>query len=205
MKLFARFPARLHRGFTLIELLVVIGIVAILAGVATPILITVMRKGYESQARNMMEGLKVAIEGYKAEYNHYPNPDNNPTTGNQPIDTMKDTGLIACLMGSSGTSSSLGSKPNPRNIQFYNPPIAKNGKNGFDSTTGNLYDPWGSPMWVLMDLGGQGYLANPYYGTSSYPSETQENLNTGCIVWDFGADGIDGKSSQSTDDLRSWH
>lgn len=207
MKLSAKLPARLCRGFTLIELLVVIAIVAILAGIATPIYNTIIRKGYESQARAMMEGLKGAVAGYQAEYNHYPNPNNSPTTGNQSMDTTKNSGLVACLMGPSGASSALsGSNPNPRNIQFYNAPIAKGGKNGFDTNTGNLTDPWGQPMYVLMDLAGQGYLINPYYGSPNYPSETQQQLGTGCIVWDFGADKLPGiNGGQSTDDLRSWH
>ena len=77
--------------------------------------------------------------------------------------------------------------------------------NGYDAVSGNLYDPWGSPMWVLMDQVGQGYLMNPYYGAPAYPSETQQNLGIGCIVWDFGADKQDGTQGPSSDDLRSWH
>ena len=203
MKLTAQRPARHHQGFTLIEMLVVIGIIAILASMAMPVYNTVMRKAYETQARAMMNGLTTAISGYQTEYNHYPNP-NSSTTGNTKMDTSQDSGLIVCLMGTN-TSTTSGN-PNPRAIQFYNPPIAKSGHNGYDSTTGNLYDPWGEPMWVLMDLTGAGFLANPYYGSPSYPMETQQNLGQGCIVWDWGADKIDGTNGgQSTDDLRSWH
>ena len=155
----------------------------------------------ETRARAMMNGLTTAISGYNTEYGHFPNP--KGLHANQKISTLHNSGLIECLMGLKPSDST--DDPNPRRIQFISPPDAKHGKAGYDAATGDLLDPWGQPLWILMDVEQKGYLENPYYGAPDYPSETQKELGMGCIIWDFGADRIDGTKARSTDDLRSWH
>ena len=56
---------------------------------------------------------------------------------------------------------------NPREIRFYEPPVAKGGTNGYEN--GRLVDPWldnrsPKPYHVVMDFDGDGSIANPVVG-----------------------------------------
>ena len=61
-----------HRFFTLVELLTVIAVIAILAGIAVPVVIGMQSKGKEMSARADMNAIKMALTQFKADYSVWP-------------------------------------------------------------------------------------------------------------------------------------
>ena len=119
--------SEIGNGFTLIELLVVISIIAILAGLAFPLLRTVKKTQYIKHATGEMHQLEAAIESYKSAHGFYPpsNPGNpltnqlyyeligttNTVTSPQTFrtldgeQTLKATDLTAAFGGVSGLAN----------------------------------------------------------------------------------------------------
>lgn len=61
-----------HRLFTLVELLTVIAVIAILAGIAIPVIVGMQSKGKETSARADMNSIKLALTQFKADYSIFP-------------------------------------------------------------------------------------------------------------------------------------
>ena len=61
-----------HRYFTLVELLTVIAVIAILAGIAIPVVVGMQSKGRETSARADMNSIKMALTQFKADYSIWP-------------------------------------------------------------------------------------------------------------------------------------
>ena len=61
-----------HRLFTLVELLTVIAVIAILAGIAVPVVVGMQSKGKETSARADMNAIKMALTQFKADYSIFP-------------------------------------------------------------------------------------------------------------------------------------
>ena len=82
-----------RRGFTLIELLIVVGILAVLAAIATPNYLEAQVRAKVSRTHNDLRSLATAIESYRTDNNTY------PVVGNLmspvPADTL--TGFYARL------------------------------------------------------------------------------------------------------------
>lgn len=55
---------RLHPGFTLTELLVVLGIIAVLAGIATPVALRIRSKAQRAHCLSNLRQIGVAMESY---------------------------------------------------------------------------------------------------------------------------------------------
>ena len=193
-------PRLRARGFTLIELLVVITIIAVLAGLAIPTANIVLRKAKETQARAAVQGLVVAIKGYQTEYNRLPAAGGSgggppPET---PLDTDSSNSLVAILLGRS-------KEYNPREISFYDPPIAKNEANGLIPASGGgggggdsegkfeVVDPWSTPKkhqnyHVVLDYSGDHSVPNPVKSeaskfNSAYIGAESQDLSTDIAVY----------------------
>lgn len=184
-----------QHGFTLIELLVVITIIAILASVAVPTTNIVLRKGRELQAKAAIKGLEVAVKGFQTEYNRFPNI--GSASDDTPIDTAADALLVDALIA----KETDGTKLNPREIRFYEPPNQK-GNTGYNPTSRLLTDPFGKGLGyqIQMDYDGDGQIPNPY--------DAANDLTTSVIVYCAGVNGIWNKGSnvksKEFDDLKSW-
>jgi prepilin-type N-terminal cleavage/methylation domain-containing protein len=77
-----------HRLFTLVELLTVIAVIAILAGIAIPVVVGMQSKGRETTARADMNAIKMALTQFKADYSIF------PITGSS-TDTLYHAGFSA--------------------------------------------------------------------------------------------------------------
>jgi type II secretion system protein G len=68
----------MHRkAFTLIELLIVVAIIAILAAIAVPNFLEANVRAKVSRAKSDLRTLRVALESYQVDHNHYPEPATN--------------------------------------------------------------------------------------------------------------------------------
>src|SRR5271154_3384835 len=63
---------RFDSAFTLIELLTVIAIIAILAAILLPVLVTAKNAAKKTKARTEISSLVTAIEGYDLDYGRFP-------------------------------------------------------------------------------------------------------------------------------------
>ena len=116
--------------FTLVELLLVIAIIAILAGIAIPVVGGMNKKGKETKARSEINAIITAIKQYEADYGTLPFiPSSTPE--NDIFITSKDNTdkydeVMEILMNLrpdgadfSSTNKRLG---NPKNKRYLDPP-----------------------------------------------------------------------------------
>lgn len=177
------------RGFTLVELLVVITIIAVLAGIATPMGLSAIQKGKKTTCLAAAAAIETAVGNFYNEYGSMPNSGSLDTT----VKTNATAGinLLKALVG-------LDTTLNPRGIKFLSVKEGKANKNGliYNSTgtdvTG-MYDPWGGAYNVMLDLD---------YNERVSPSPTAgggATLNGRRVaVWS------DGASSKLNDDVKTW-
>ncbi|PWT78648.1 MAG: prepilin-type cleavage/methylation domain-containing protein [Acidobacteria bacterium] len=190
-------------GFTLIELFVVIAIIAILIGLLFPAFRAVQNQAKQTQAKNDLTQIVNAVNAYYTDYGKYPLVTTDTIYG--PAANPNNT-LFNVLRAQDATN-------NPRQIVFISPPYVKNDtagsrRSGVSPTTGQYYDPWGTPYLVEIDGGYDNQLANPY-SLNAGPT----TLAIGVIAWSFGTDAQsqsipgpapDRNAGTNADDVISW-
>lgn len=72
-----------HRGFTLVELLVVITIIALLAGIATPLIMKGQKNGYKIKATANLKSVGQFLREFDNEYNNCPDNASAPEVTNR--------------------------------------------------------------------------------------------------------------------------
>lgn len=88
-------------GFTLIELLIVVAVIAILAAIAVPNLLTAQMRSKVSRVKSEIRTVVTALEAYRLDHNRYPFPsDENGVQTGRPYDgTMKlEQALLPTVM-----------------------------------------------------------------------------------------------------------
>ncbi len=184
------------RAFTLIELLVTVSIIALLAGIATPIMVASIKKAREHEARTTAHILLSAIKLYQSEYSRYPSA---MTGGDARIETDGGDPLVFVLLGQ--TKDGL----NPRAARFLDyERMASDKRNGLvmDDESAALHDPWGSSYRVILDTSGDELIDNPDTENSEprFSRNASSRLPAGIAVFSPGADREDG----TRDDIVTW-
>lgn len=84
-----------QRGFTLIELLIVMAIIGIMAGFSLSAMQGALAKARDTQRKNDLRQIQIALEAFKADHGHYPtNPwAKSASGGNWIVDTSTNLPL----------------------------------------------------------------------------------------------------------------
>ena len=73
---------RRRGGFTLVELLVVIGIIVLIASIATPMVVSARRNANRVRVQSDLNAIATALDAYKNDFKDYPRPTINPADPN---------------------------------------------------------------------------------------------------------------------------
>ena len=190
---------RAHRGFTLIELLVVIAIIAVLAGVGFSAGSSAIQKAKKTTCLAAATSIEGAVANFYTEYGSMPSAGTADTTVKTDA-SGKD--LLKVLLGLE--ADAVDQRLNPRGIKFLSAKEGKADKNGLiydGDTPKGMFDPWGGPFNVILDLDYNEKLENVKpKGTGS----TSVTLNGRRVaVWSDGADGVS-VTGKATDDVKTW-
>jgi prepilin-type N-terminal cleavage/methylation domain-containing protein len=184
-------------GFTLLELLVVIAIITVLAGLLFPAFVGAQKQVKKTQAKNDVNQIVTAVNGFYTEYGKYPTTSTTDVTFG--ISPTNDLLCDVLRNNTSGTNGATVTLLNPRQIVFMDVATAKdqtNPKSGIQISTGRWYDPWGSAYNVAIDANYNVIVKAPSYTDllSTYTTATDGSgdvgVRTGVIAWSFGPNGL---------------
>ena len=166
-----------RQSFTLVELLLVIVVIAILAGIAFPVIGGMNRKGKETRARSEINAIITAIKQYEADYGTLPYIPTSDAEDDcfftkmdlpdRAFDTQYKTAydeVMAILMNLppdgkeyNGTPASAYTRPGKaKNKRYLDPPPKM--VTPIDGTPSGYYflDPWGRRYNIALDTGYDG-------------------------------------------------
>lgn len=185
---------RANRGFTLIELLVVIAIIAVLAGVGFSAGGSAIQKAKKTTCLAAAVSIESAVNNFYTEYGSMPSAGTGDTT-------VKTDGaginLLKTLLG-------MDTVLNPRSIKFLSAKEGKADKNGLiydgDRPKG-MFDPWGGPYNVILDLDYDEKLVGVKPKGTGSAAATLNGRRV--AVWSDGADGVSA-TGKAADDVKTW-
>jgi prepilin-type N-terminal cleavage/methylation domain-containing protein len=189
---------RHSHGFTLVELLVVIAIIAVLASAGFAAGNAAIQKARKTTALSAATAIESAVNNFYTEYGSMPLDGSSDTTVQ--TDSGPGVTMLRVLLGIEGNSSNV---LNTRGIRFLSVKEGKANRNGLiyqgtGTDIRGLYDPWGGPYHVRLDLDyDEKITVQPSAGSST-------TLNGRRVAaWSNGADGVKG-GGKAADDVRTW-
>jgi len=208
---------RFDSAFTLIELLTVIAIIAILAAILLPVLVTAKNAAKKTKARTEISSLVTAIEGYDLDYGRFPVSSATQTaagTGDftfggiykiphggtwpNPIPANYQTNnseVIAILMDitnypGDGATANNSHVKNPQQTKYLNATMVN------DPTLPGVgpdlvyRDPWGNPYIITMDLNYDDQCADAFYSLQAVSQQSGQTGYNGLVnTTDAGGNG----------------
>lgn len=193
------------KGFTLVELLVVITIIAVLASAGFSAGAAAIQKAKKTTALATATAIESAVNNFYTEYGSMP----KDGTADATVQTDQGAGvdLLNELLGLNKNDPL-----NTRAIRFLSVREGKEKGNrgingiiftgsGTTMTAKGLYDPWGGPFFVRLDLD---YLEN--LDVPNTVRNGGKTLNGRRVaVWSLGADAApSGTGGKNADDVVTW-
>lgn len=180
-----------RRAFTLIEVLVVISLIAVLAAISLSGINAVLQRAKKAQALDVCSQLVLALRSYTDEYGALPDLPADLAT-----DSSAGSRMLQELVGESATLPPDAQQP--KRICFFRAKEAKGKKDGIEwsgDTPKALWDPWGFPYHVRLDL--------------DYDQRIEDPLRPGTVVrGQIALVYTLGKNQRpdagARDDVRSW-
>ena len=213
-----------RRSYTLVEILMVVGIIAILVGLAIPVLNSARSSARLNKASAECNAIALAIKNFEAEYGQMPNPAATSDGASAPSATSGFTNL-AVLTGNEikkesdvGNTSDYyklftmltmydpsdhtqkitsGYKNNVKKMVFLDPPPSY--------AEGKTYlDPWGKPYTILYRVDGESSMEFSLYAGSSEVNDRKVKLLTPIAV--YTGEGLPGNITvtETTRYATSW-
>ncbi len=158
----------IRRYFSLVELLTVIAVIAVLSGIAIPVIMRMSAKGKETKAAAEMNAIKLALNQFKSDYGIWPQFTLDPSlikNGDLFLETRYATGdsapfstaeasydsLMECLTMTRPDGQVSGNSSNTKKIRYLDPPPKKvtpllGGSAGYYKL-----DPWGRRYNIALD------------------------------------------------------
>ncbi|MBO5725112.1 MAG: prepilin-type N-terminal cleavage/methylation domain-containing protein [Lentisphaeria bacterium] len=195
--------------FTLVELLTVIAVIAILAGIAVPVIVGISSKGKETSARADMNSIKLALTQFKADYSVWPagaGADvfysaafNSTETGKNDgdIDTLiQNLTLVNISPGTNDVPATFTSALNTKRRKYMEvpaKPVTPLVPNGTVTRGFFKIDPWGRRYNIALDGNYDKQMALP---TTFSRAASVENIAGDIAIFSYGdaeaADDVDG-------------
>lgn len=165
--------SKLKKGFTLIELLIVIAILALLAGVSTPIILGAMDTAKETATKQKCNDIINGFRNYQSDYNgNFPFltddieiDDNNQFVFNTA--NGEDAGILAVL---TNREKGRGERLNPDGSVYLQSELAEQPRDGLHLNSSGelgLFDPWGKPYYITISDESEGCI-DPFTGKPTY-------------------------------------
>jgi prepilin-type N-terminal cleavage/methylation domain-containing protein len=188
---------RANRGFTLIELLVVIAIIAVLAGVGFSAGGSAIQKAKKTTCLAAAVSIESAVNNFYTEYGSMPSAGTADTT----VKT-NEAALLKVLLGLETVA--VDQRLNRRGIKFLSAKEGKADKNGLiydGDTPKGMFDPWGGPYNVILDLDYDEKLVGVKPKGTGSAAATLNGRRV--AVWSDGADGVSA-TGKAADDVKTW-
>ena len=99
-----------RQSFTLVELLLVIVVIAILAGIAFPVIGGMNRKGKETRARSEINAIKLAFQQFESDYGAFPQITNTKNNVKENLDDILSANSKGVLKLNTKLNNSVGNE-----------------------------------------------------------------------------------------------
>ena len=211
-----------RRSYTLVEILMVVGIIAILVGLAIPVLNSARSSSRLNKASAECNSIALAIKNFETEYGQMPNPAAASDGASAPTATFNNlyapTDNELKQESDVGTTSAYyklftmltmydpsnhtqkitsGYKNNVKKMVFLDPPPSY--------AEGKTYlDPWGKPYTILYRVDGESSMEFSLYAGSSEVNDRKIKLLTPIAV--YTGEGLPGNITvtETTRYATSW-
>lgn len=174
------------KGFTLVELLVVIAIIAVLASLATPMIMKAMVKTKIVVATNICTSLGSAVDRFESDYSYLPYEGSSPTEDTEVTSSVAGGGPTDIMAVLTGVENSV----NFKKIAYFSldspKGVAGSYKDGMlvskSGKTAELYDPWGGAYYMIFDYNLDDEIDHPFD-----PTKTLNGKKV--LIYSAGPDG----------------